>query len=82
MPVLDRGKSSETFTWEPTEAHRQQARANHGQTLERLRERGGLSWTELYVMLRGMGLFTVAHTPENKAKAKAWIVAQGIGRAS
>lgn len=32
-------------------AHRQQCKTNHGQTPERLRERGGLAWSELYAVL-------------------------------
>jgi hypothetical protein len=32
-------------------AHRQQCKTNHSQTPERLRERGGLSWCELFAVL-------------------------------
>lgn len=57
MPMMPEGRMQKpgevlpTFTWEPTAAQRQQARSNHGQTLERLRERGGVSWCELSAIL-------------------------------
>lgn len=41
------------FIWPVTRAHREQARHNHGQTLERLGERGGLCWQELRWILTG-----------------------------
>jgi hypothetical protein len=37
--------------------HEKQAVANHGQTVERLAERGGLSWLELLLVLTDMPLF-------------------------
>lgn len=41
------------FTWTPTIAHEHQAARNHGQTLKRLNERGGVCWSELYAILFG-----------------------------
>lgn len=35
------------FVWEPTAEDRRWADRNHGQTLERLKERGGMSWCEM-----------------------------------
>jgi lambda repressor-like predicted transcriptional regulator len=35
------------FVWVPTEADRRQAQSNHGQSLERLAQRGGMSWCEM-----------------------------------
>lgn len=35
------------------EAHARQAVANHGQTVARLKERGGLGWSELCAVLEG-----------------------------
>lgn len=35
------------FVWEPTQGDRRQAEANHYQSLERLAERGGMSWCEM-----------------------------------
>jgi hypothetical protein len=37
--------------------HEAQALKNHGQTVERLAERGGLSWLELLMVLTDMPLF-------------------------
>jgi hypothetical protein len=39
------------WRWQPTEADHTQARINHGQTLEVLKSRGGLSWCELAAIL-------------------------------
>lgn len=49
FPILNSGGQS--VPWEAVEAHREQAVKNHGQTLECLAERGGLSWKELYYVL-------------------------------
>lgn len=77
MPVTDQadaqGKRVKvTFTWEPTDAQRDRARRNHGQTLERLRERGGVCWTELYCILAGVELFSIRHNDANEEIVRAW----------
>lgn len=41
---------------ELVEPYRDQAYRNHGQTLERLAERGGLSPKELYCLMKGVSL--------------------------
>lgn len=48
MPI-----NGDSFTWHPNDADRAQARSNHAQTLERLKERGGMSWCELCAVLEG-----------------------------
>jgi hypothetical protein len=35
------------FVWVPTAGDRRQAESNHYQTLERLAQRGGMSWCEM-----------------------------------
>lgn len=45
------------IAWEVAELGRHQAMRNHGQTLERLAERGGLSPFEMACALAGSGLF-------------------------
>jgi hypothetical protein len=55
MPIMEgKPEKGSRFTWIPASAHRQQALSNHGQTLERLRERGGLAWSELEGVLEGI----------------------------
>ena len=49
MPIL--GCRDFKIPWELIEPHRQQAMENHGQTLERLAERGGLSFDEAAAVL-------------------------------
>lgn len=42
---------SASIPWEVIAPHEQQALKNHGQTLERLAQRGGLSYGEAYAVL-------------------------------
>jgi len=54
----DKGQKVKAFiSWEVAELLRDQAYRNHGQTLERLAERGGLSPFEAACALAGSGLF-------------------------
>lgn len=46
-----------SFTWVPTARDRKRADHNHGQTLERLKERGGLCWEEMAACLLDKGLW-------------------------
>lgn len=39
------------FVWSPTADDRRWADRNHGQTLERLKERGGMSWCEMVAII-------------------------------
>lgn len=48
FPILH---TRESIPWEAIEPHREQAKRNHCQTLERLAERGGLTWREAYFVL-------------------------------
>lgn len=41
--------------WAAAETFRTQAEKNHGQTLERLADRGGLSPEEIYFAVKGLG---------------------------
>lgn len=41
--------------WEMIKPHEKQARINHGQSLERLRQRGGLCFSEAVAVLRNQG---------------------------
>lgn len=51
FPVL--GERGFSIPWSIVAPHAGQAHRNHGQTLERLAERGGLSWGELWMVLNG-----------------------------
>lgn len=50
FPIID-SKPAEAINWDIIRPHANQAMKNHGQTLERLAERGGLSWVELIAVL-------------------------------
>ena len=39
------------FVWTPSPEDRRWADQNHGQTLERLKERGGMSWCEMVAIV-------------------------------
>lgn len=51
QPVAHEPK--EYVPWAAVEACGRQAIRNHSQTVQRLAERGGLAWAELYYVLRG-----------------------------
>jgi hypothetical protein len=52
FPVLGGGM---TVPWSLLAPHEPQAQANHDQSLKRLAERGGLSWTEMLCVLEARG---------------------------
>lgn len=51
FPILAPGRGHNSVPFGFVEQCRAQAMINHSQTLERLAERGGLSWAELYMCL-------------------------------
>lgn len=54
FPVLHsshREGEAEFIPWKILEPHEKQAYANHGQSLEKLASRGGLSWREIYSVI-------------------------------
>ena len=51
FPVI--GTDGCSVPWALVEPYREQATRNHGQTLERLAERGGLDWMELFALASG-----------------------------
>lgn len=78
MPILPpipkpRGWKPESYRITDTREVRDRAKRNHSQTLERLAERGGLSWTELYAVLMDKGLFDVRHDQQAKDKAREYL---------
>ncbi len=63
--------------WEFMAPHEAQARKNHGQTLERLAERGGLGCAEAWVIVHGLKHMDILHE-EHKRK---WIeLAERVNR--
>lgn len=74
MPILRRGRNLGHVTFDATDPIRRQADRNHGQTLERLRERGGLCWTELYCAVYNKRLSDVMHNDEAQEKVRAHFV--------
>ncbi len=52
FPILQSpDRLPQSVPWSIVEPHRRQAERNHSQTLERLAERGGLSWAELIAVI-------------------------------
>ena len=49
FPIL--GSRGASIDWQLVADHGEQAQTNHGQTVSRLAERGGLSWSELHAVL-------------------------------
>ncbi len=50
FPILH---EDSTVPWDLVAPHRKGAYANHGQTLEGLADRGGLTWPELLAVMTG-----------------------------
>lgn len=50
FPIL-KSNPKEYIPWDIIIKHERQALKNHGQTIQRLAERGGLSWSEAYSVL-------------------------------
>jgi len=71
MPIMGKMKALGYVTFTLTAAIRNRAKSNHGQTLERLRERGGLCWTELYAIIYDKKLFDVMHNDASQEKVRA-----------
>jgi hypothetical protein len=61
--------------WSLVEPWREQAQLNHGQTLERLAERGGLAPEELYAAAHQLGLRSLTDGSIGEQQAIDWIVA-------
>lgn len=51
FPILNPHNRIKSIPWDMIEPHRDQAKKNHMQSLERLAERGGLTWDELACVL-------------------------------
>lgn len=67
FPVLSGGMS---VPWQMLAPHELQAKANHGQTLQRLAERGGLSWAEMLCVLEGCSWGERRALTDEQAKPK------------
>lgn len=71
MPILRHPEFR--LPWALIAPHEKQAMKNHGQTLERLAERGGLCFTEAYATLRDLALFSIRHDDNAQVGAREWI---------
>lgn len=71
MPILQRPDYH--LPWALIEPHAAQAMRNHGQTLERLAERGGLGFSEAYCVLNDLGLHTFKHDDSAQHNCRVWL---------
>lgn len=77
-PAVD-GPLPASVPWALVEPHRERARTNHGQTLERLAERGGLCPVELWMLVheRGWTAADLGLSPSpaqvTREEAAAWL---------
>lgn len=67
LPRAEREAWPASLPWSLVEQWREQAERNHGQTLERLHERGGLAPEELWVAARGLDLRRIRDVTESEA---------------
>lgn len=68
FPIMD-GKGRAYIPWSVIAPHAKQAWENHGQTLERLAERGGLCWSEAWGVLTGVSWGQLPVRQEDRCKA-------------
>lgn len=73
LPQAERDRWPASLPWAMVEPWRAQAERNHGQTLERLNERGGLAPEELWLAAHGMRLF-VRPQPITESEAGEWLI--------
>ena len=66
--LKSRSDLRESVPWDFVEPHRKQANNNHMQTLERLNERGGLSWVELLAVIEDKDYYAVRFVSEFDAR--------------
>ncbi len=69
FPII--GSGGQTIPWAVIAQHEKQAGRNHGQTLRRLAERGGLDWTEALWVLTGQPWGSTRNDPDARAKVLA-----------
>lgn len=74
FPILSRGRNVGTVPLAYVVNFRRQIERNHNQTIERLAERGGLSWMELYVAIMGVRGQSKDFTEDNGRRAELWIL--------
>lgn len=71
FPIMPLGRcSSKSIPWEIIAPHETQALKNHGQTLKRLAERGGLGWQEALAVLEDKRWKEVAQIEEHEAEKR------------
>jgi hypothetical protein len=65
--LRDVGRVLESVPWALLAPHEKQAHTNHGQTLERLAERGGLGIHEMVAIIEGLRYRAVDHLSNAEA---------------
>jgi hypothetical protein len=60
----------DTIPWAFAETFRERARRNHGQSLERLNERGGLSYAEIWLAMNDFNLYVIPFPSDTWAKPR------------
>lgn len=54
FPIINAKGIIRSVPWRLVEPHRARAESNHGQSLEKLAHRGGLSWEELFAIMQDL----------------------------
>ncbi len=78
FPIMD-GKQRAYIPWSVIAPHEAQARQNHGQSLSRLAERGGLCWSEAWGVLTGVPWSRLPRGQEDRCKAAVLAICQKEG---
>lgn len=80
FPIMSKDERT-GIPWRVIAPHEAQAQRNHGQSLQRLAERGGLCWSETWGVLTGVGWSRLPRNQEAQCKAEVLaIVRAGLER--
>lgn len=80
LPRAERERWPASLPWAVVERWRAQIELNHGPTLERLHERGGLAPRELWLAAHGLGIADLRRVTESEAGDWLIGIAAGCGR--
>ncbi len=80
MPVM-RGVSIKQIPMRLLLPYEKQAVRNHGQSLQRLAERGGMNACEILGIIRGLSWSQLKHYPDDEASLIKWVAAQPLNPA-
>lgn len=72
--LIEKENKKEYIPWEVVAPHENQAMINHGQSLETLSRRGGLSYREMYAVLKDQKLDSHNKNKYSEIQYEFWVL--------